>query len=81
MHIAKKHARAITVFYRAHMDEYLNYHRPSAFATDTIDARGKIKKKYDTYLTPLEKLKSLPSVETYLKPGVTIAQLETIARK
>lgn len=81
VHIPKKHARAITVFYRTHMDEYLNYHRPSAFATDTIDARGKTKKKYDTYLTPLEKLKSLPSVETYLKPGVTIAQLEAIAHK
>ena len=81
VHIPKKHARAISVFYRTHMDEYLNYHRPSAFATDTIDARGKITKKYDTYLTPLEKLKSLPNMETYLKLGVTIAQLEAIARK
>lgn len=74
-HIQKKHAAAINAFYRSHMDEYNNYHRPCAFATDYTNEKGKVKKKYDTYLTPFEKLHSLPQWETYLKSGVTAAQL------
>ena len=74
-HIQKKHATAINAFYRSHMDDYNNYHRPCAFATDYVDAKGKMKKKYDTYLTPFEKLSSLPNWERYLKPEVTAAAL------
>lgn len=79
VHIPQKHASTINMFLRFNMDDYLNYHRPCAFATDYVDARGKVKKKYETYCTPFEKLKSLPNVEKYLKAGVTLAQLEIIA--
>lgn len=81
IHIPKKHARMINAFYRAHMDEYLNFHRPCAFATSKIDQRGKEKKNYDTYLTPFAKLTTIPNVEEYLRPGVSIAGLETAAMK
>ena len=36
-------------------------------------------KKYDTYLTPYEKLKSLPDARKYLKLGVTFAALDKLA--
>ena len=44
-----------------------------------MDKKGKEKKKYDIYLTPYEKLKSLPGAEKYLKPGVAFAALDKIA--
>jgi len=80
-HIPGKYSVIINIFYREHMDTYLNYHRPCGFATEKIDVRGKIVKKYDTYMTPFEKLKSIKDVEQYLKPGVTIQGLEEIMRK
>lgn len=80
-HIQKKHAQAINCFYREHMNVYLNFHRPCGFATHVVDPRGKVKKKYDTYMTPFEKLKSSENVNTYLKCGVTLASLEAAASK
>ena len=78
-HIPKKYSTIINTFNRNHMDVYLNFHRPCGFSTDKIDARGKIVKKYDQYMTPFEKLKSIKDVEQYLKPEVTIKSLEEIA--
>ncbi|MEA3239657.1 MAG: hypothetical protein U9Q94_07805, partial [Candidatus Bipolaricaulota bacterium] len=59
--------------------EYLNFHRPCGFlsalrvrqagATETVDEKGKIKKKYETYLTPFEKLQTLTKPEQFLKKG------------
>ena len=81
VYIPKKHARMINAFYRAHMDDYLNFHRPSAFATLKIDRRGKETKRYDIYLTPFAKLQTIPNVEDYLRPGVSIAGLTAVALK
>ena len=80
-YIQKSFAKSINIFYRDFMNEYVNYHRPSGFSTDTIDERGKIKKKYDQYMTPYEKLISLPNFEQYLKPGVSTESLVLISRK
>lgn len=71
MHIPKKHADGINAFYRTHFNPYLNFHRYCGFPTEYIDDRGKVKKVYETYLTPCQKLLSLENVEQYLKPGVT----------
>ena len=60
-YIPKKYARAINEFYRAHTDDYFNFHRLCGFATSYINRRGKEKKRYDTYLTPFEKIYSIPS--------------------
>lgn len=78
-HIPKKNAYIIENFYENHFNVYLNYHRPSAFATDYVDKRGKIKKKYENYMTPYERLKSLPSAQQYLKTGMTFEKLDKIA--
>lgn len=80
-YIPGKYATRINQFYREHMDEYLNFHRPCGFATIKIDRRGKEKKKYDTYLTPFEKLKAISEVAQYLKPDVSIVKLEELSRK
>lgn len=80
-HMPRTYATLVNRFYREHMDEYLNFHRPCGFATSYIDERGKEKKKYDVYLTPFEKLKTISEVEQYLKPDVTLVELEVIARK
>ena len=63
------------------MDDYLNFHRPCGFATNYSDLKGKIKKKYETYMTPYEKLISLPNFRQYLKPDVSLSQLEAISKK
>jgi len=60
---------------------YLNFHRPCGFATETVDERGKIKKKYETYLTPFEKFQSLLNHEQFLKKGVTMGYLREVERE
>lgn len=79
--IAQCHAPLINDFYENYFNRYLNFHRPSGFATETIDARGKIRKTYDTYLTPYEKLKSLKNFEQYLSPEIKRTELEIIAHQ
>lgn len=78
-YIQKKYAKLINFFYRENMDDYLNYHRPCGFATDYVDDRGKIKKKYETYMTPYEKLISIPNYEKHLKPEISISSLQLIS--
>lgn len=75
-HIPKKYAQEINVFYRENLNVYLNFHRYSAFATETVDDRGKIRKKYDVYRTPCQKLLSITNFEIYLKQGITRKTLE-----
>ena len=70
-HIPKKHAKEINEFYRVYLNPYLNFHRHCAYPTEYIDNRGKIKKKYEIYLTPCQKLLSIKNVEQYLKPDVS----------
>ena len=81
VHIQSKHAETINDFYKKYFNVYLNYHRPCGFSTDTIDAKGKIKKKYDQYLTPYEKLLSLKNPKQYLREGVTLQMLKEIAQE
>lgn len=70
-HIPKRHAKAINEFYRKFLNPYLNFHRHCAFPTEYADAKGKIRKRYETYLTPCQKLLAIPKVKDYLRPGVT----------
>ncbi len=78
-HIPKRHAKAINAFYAQWFNPYLNYHRQCAFADETVDAKGKIRKVYRNYLTPCEKLLSVENVERYLRPGTTPDSLRAAA--
>ena len=81
-HIPSQHAEQVQKFYTAHLNAYLNYHRPCGFATVTVDARGKRRRQYKLadYATPYEKLKSLPEAEQYLRPNLGFVQLDKIAK-
>ncbi len=78
-HIDRAFAPLIDRFYLAHFNAYLNFHRPCAFATVTFDGKGRRRRKYETYLTPFERLKSLTDASNYLRGGVTMASLDKIA--
>ena len=80
-HIAADHAEVVGKFYTAHLNPYLNFHRPCGFATVSQDARGKRKRKYELkdYATPYEKLKSLPKATDYLKENMSLARLDQLA--
>ena len=82
-HIPSQHAETVQKFYTAHLNPYLNYHRPCGFATVSVDARGKRQRRYkpSDYATPYEKLKSLTKAEQYLKPNVAFAQLDQTASR
>ena len=75
-HIPKKHASAITSYYVKYRNPFLNFHRFCAFPEEVVDERGKIRKVYKSYLTPCQKLLSIPSVDSYLKERVSRESLE-----
>jgi hypothetical protein len=79
-HIPKRHADKVNYFCEGYLNQYINFHRYCGFATDYIDEKGKIKKKYETYMTPIQKLISLPDCEEYLKEGITKEILQNISR-
>lgn len=79
-HIERSYAPEVQRFYLEHFNDYLNYHRPCAFATVTEDEKGRRIKKYKTYATPYERLKSLPEAKDYLKDGVTFEALDRKAK-
>ncbi len=81
--IGQDEAEKINNFYLNYFNEYLNYHRPCAFATERKDKKGKIRKIYkqEDYMTPYEKLKSLKNAKEYLKEKITFNKLNKIAYK
>jgi transposase InsO family protein len=72
-------ADRIQQFYTAHLNPYLNYHRPCAQADVEIDSKGRKRSRYRRYQTPLETLLALPNPLQYLRPGLTLATLKRIA--
>lgn len=81
--IAAEHAEALQKFFTAHLNPYLNFHRPCGFAIIRTGARGRRKRIYpaDDYRTPFEKLTSLPKWESFLKPELDADQLQRAAKK
>lgn len=80
-HIASSHADRIQCFYTAHLNPYLNYHRPCGFAEVQLDERGRRRRRYrqQDYATPYEKLRSLPEAYRYLKEGLRWDRLDAFA--
>jgi len=79
-HIAAPHAAAIEAFYEEHFNPYLNFHRPCGVPECVVNAKGKEKRGYRWYATPWEILRQLPGVAGYLKPDVTLHDLQRKAR-
>jgi transposase InsO family protein len=82
-HIPKQYAPLINQFYKSYLNPYLNFHRPCGYATIIEDPKkkGKLKKVYDIYLMPYEKLISLSDFKKYLKPEVTFEMLNKAANE
>lgn len=62
-------------FHSDYLNPHLNFHRHCAYATDYTDSYGKVRKTYETYMTPCQKLLSNKNIEQYLKPGITKGSL------
>jgi len=85
-HIPQRFATQINAFCAAHPKPYLNFHRPCLFAEDTIDAKGKVKKRYPQRLvmTPLETglaARSRHLSQTRYYPGPTPGRGHTTDRQ
>lgn len=80
-HIPTRYASLINQWYHTYFNTYLNFHRPCAYATITLDEKGRQKKVYklENYMPPYQKFKSLENPAQYLAPGWTIQRLDDIA--
>lgn len=78
-HIASAHAEVCDEFYRLHFNPYLNFHRPCGVPEVTETAKGKRKRVYRWYATPWEILRQLPDLAGFLRPEVTVDQLQQTA--
>ena len=83
IYIPQACADLLNTYHREYLNPYINFHRPCFFPVTIIDQKGKVRKKYpyETIKTPYEQLKSLPQVETYLRSGITIDELDAIANQ
>ena len=79
-YIAAPHAEAMDRFHREYLNPYLNFHRPCAVPTLLTQANGKRRRIYRRWATPLELFRELPGCERFLRPGVTLAELERFAQ-
>ncbi|HUI43307.1 MAG TPA: DDE-type integrase/transposase/recombinase [Terriglobia bacterium] len=79
-YIAAQHAEAMDQFHREHLNPYLNFHRPCAVPTVLTQANGKRRTVYQRWATPIERLRELPRCEHFLRPGVSLAELERFAQ-
>jgi hypothetical protein len=80
-HIPGRFATAVNDFAQNVLSPYLNFHRPCFFPVETVDAKGRVRKRYPyaRMMTPYDQLKALPDATHYLKPGITFARLDTVA--
>ena len=79
-YIGAQHAQAMDRFHREHLNPYINLHRPCAVPTVLIAANGKRRRVYQRWATPLELFRELPCCDSFLRPGVTMAELVRLAQ-
>lgn len=80
-HMASAHAEVISRFYREHLNPYVNLHRPCAQADIEINAKGKKRRSYRRYQTPLETLLALDNAEQFLRSGQSADDLRRQAAR
>ena len=78
-HIASQHAAAVDRFHRQFLNPYLNFHRPCGVPEIIRTAKGKYQRVYRRWATPWEILSQLPGCEDFLRPSVTLTELQRIA--
>ena len=81
-HIPRHFAAPINLFYEDSFNPWLNLHRPCLFAVETVNAKGKISKRYprNQVKTPLEALALLNEKgRVKFKPGQSLQVLQAKA--
>ena len=81
-HLDQGASDLINEYYQKYFNTYLNYHRPSLFATRVVtDHKGRERKVYDEATIPYEKLKEISKLKkkNFLKQEITFEKLEKIA--
>jgi hypothetical protein len=78
-HIAAQHAEAVDCFHRQYLNPYLNFHRPCAIPEIVEQPNGKRSRVYRKWATPFETFRQTSRAENYLRPGVTMSELEHFA--
>jgi len=79
-YIDAQHAEAVDQFHRQHLNQYVNFHRPCAVPKIVTEANGKRRRVYLRWATPFELLQEAPHCESFLRPGVTLAELGGFAQ-
>ena len=79
-YIAAQHASAMDRFHREHLNPYVNFHRPCAVPTVLTATNGKRRRIYQRWATPWELFQELPHGEGFLRPGVSLGELERFAQ-
>ena len=79
-YIDARHAEAVDRFHREHLNPYLNFHRPCAIPKILTAANGKRRRIYLRWATPFEIFRELPQCAKYLRPQVTLANLDRFAQ-
>jgi transposase InsO family protein len=79
-HIAAEHAETVDRFHRQYLNPYVNFHRPCAVAQVITEPNGKRRRVYRKWATPFEIFSQAPQCENCLRPGVSMADLECIAK-
>lgn len=82
-HIPQRWAALINEFNQQHLNPYLNFHRPCFFPETRTDDKGKQRKiyRYESMMTPYDKLKSLPNAKDYLKSSISFEILDKVAHQ
>ena len=82
-YIPQAYAELLNVYHQDYLNPYINFHRPCFFPISVVDYKGKVKNiyPYEEVMTPYERLKSLHQAESYLRPGITLDNLEAIANQ
>ena len=79
-HIDGQYAEALDGFHCQHLNPYVNFHRPCAVPKVLTASNGKRRRIYERWATPFELLKESPHCPACLRPGVTLAGLESFAQ-
>jgi hypothetical protein len=79
-YIDAKHAEAVDQFHREHLNPYVNFHRPCAVPKILTAANGKRRRIYLRWATPFEMFRELPQCAKYLRPRVTLVELDRFAQ-
>lgn len=79
-HIDAQHAESMDHFHRQYLNPYIDFHRPCAVPKVITQANGKRRRVYERWATPFELFRELPHCENYLRPHVTLSELDRQAQ-